>query len=75
MKISVQGEPSCPCGRTDITKLTIAFRNFSNVPQNRNSGSSYFGKLNSTHQVGPASVFVSLFDEKEQIGIFSDPTH
>ena len=37
---SVQWEPSCPMrtdGRTDMTKLIVAFRNFSTAPKNETS--------------------------------------
>ena len=35
MKIrSVGGDRVVPCGRTDMTKLIVAFRNFANAPKN-----------------------------------------
>jgi hypothetical protein len=39
--IKFQENPSCgnrvvPCGRTDMTKLTVAFSNFANVPKMAN---------------------------------------
>jgi len=30
------GSRAVPCGRTDMTKLAVAFRNFANAPENCN---------------------------------------
>jgi len=35
MKIYPVGSRAVPYGRTDMTKLIVAFRNFSNSPKNR----------------------------------------
>jgi len=34
---SSSGSRVIPCGRTDMTKLKVAFRNFSNAPTNKES--------------------------------------
>ena len=34
---SVQWDPSCSFGQTDVTKLTVAFRNFANTPKSPRS--------------------------------------
>ena len=31
------GSREVPCGRTDMSKLTVAFRNFSNAPKTENT--------------------------------------
>jgi len=44
------GNRVVPCGRTDMTKLTVAFRNYANVPKMANRSSfpypCYKGNLN-----------------------------
>ena len=61
MKISSSGSRVVPCGRTerqdkrtDMTKLTVAFRSFTNAPKNDEEPTSYCLFFLSVHEDKPS---------------------
>jgi hypothetical protein len=75
---SLQWEPSCSMrtdGRTDMTKLTVAFRNFANAPKKGNvwqKKKSYIsGSQNMKRESLSWERFVCKFTEKFIISIFN----